>query len=384
VLSFTGVKREFNFSSTPNVSKQSTSPYLSDGEGWGILSVEDDKLYVTANKADNAHSKPANEFFVDETWGLSVSHEEEIASSHNQAGLTLEVLVGDRETNNIQTPVNTCEVGIEPGAKCTDFPSCDLASEANIRTLKTETVHIGSLESLLGPSFGATAPDSALFPILTNQQQAESNLSLKNLLSVSTYHGNTNVTSADDTCTADRATGSVRNTVILAKAPEVCTTNAVESAGTSQENADDVTTADVSRADMPVKMREQQQLSNCGQTDSALPMVAIADGLPSESFEPRLRTDVNGEMTGGDVGVLEPKAAAVQENVPKGNLKLNLALCLGMEELVSTPVVLESLLKQDEPFDLLSYVFDEVSKQCMSIYRILSNLIRTLFTVSGG
>jgi hypothetical protein len=391
VLLFTGVKREFNFTSTPNVSKQATSPYLSDGEGWEnpalinvphILSVED-KSCETAKKADdNMQSKPANEFFVDETWGLSVSHEEEIVSSHNQEGLNLEVFVGDKETNTMQTSVNTYEVGVEHKAKCMDFLNCDLASEANIRTFKTEVVdnanvHIGSLESLLGPSFGVSAADSGMFSILTNQQR-DSNLSLKSLLSVSTYHSNTNaggeITSAEDTCIADRVTDSVRNTIILAKAPGVSpmkanahlVSKAVESDGALQENGDNVTTADMLRTDIPIKMREQRKLGNWGQTDTALPVVTIANSLPSESSEPRLHTDVNGEMTSGDVNVTKPKAAAVEENVAKMNLKLNLSMCLGTDELVSTPMVLESLFKQDEPFDLLSYVFDEVSSLTLS------------------
>jgi hypothetical protein len=418
VLLFTGVKREFNFTSTSNVLKEATSPYLSNGEGWEIpapqnlpqiLSVEEDKSYETAKKADNDNTqhksyetvkkedsdnsqpKPANELFDDGAWGLC--HEVEIVSSQNQEGLNPEMFVVDEESDNMKTSANTCEVGFEHRAKCMDYGSSESASEANVKTFKTDTVenaivHIRSLESLLGPSFGVRAADSAVFSVLTNQQQADSDLSLKSLLSVSTYHSNTNVcgeiTSADDTCIVDRAMNDIRNTLILVKTPGVSPVKAnahlvsktMESDDTLLENGDNFTTAEILRTDIPIKMREERKLGNCEQVDTALPIDTSANSLPGVSSEPRMRADMNNEMTSGDVSVLKPEEAVMEENVAKRNLKLNLAMLLGTDEIISTPVVMESLFKQDEPFDLLSYVFDEVSSVTNIQYLVCLNPLR--------
>jgi hypothetical protein len=372
MLLFTGVQREFNFTSPPNVLKEDTSPYLSDGEGWEIpaplnlpqmSSVEEDKSFETVKKtdSDNTQSKPANEFFVDETWGLSVSHEEEIVSSHNQEGLNLEGFVVNKESDNMRTSVNTYELGV----KCMDFDNSESTSKASLMAIKAVTVEntevqIGSLESLLGPSFDVRTVDNGIFSPHTNRQQAESNLSLKNLLSGSIYHSNTNVgyevRSADEIGRVGRVKYDVMNSIIPTKTTHLMSLGEE----TFSENGENVTTS-MLRTDVSVEMGEQPKPGKCRQTEIAVPAEILTNDLPSMSSEPSILTNVDDEMTGGNAQELKPQSAVMEEVVTKRNLKLNLATLLGTDEIISTPVVLESLFKRDEPFDLLSYVFDEVS-----------------------
>jgi hypothetical protein len=109
----------------------------------------------------------------------------------------------------MKTSVNTYE--LEHTVKCMDFGSCEPASNACLRafdkagTAVNTNVRIGSLESLLGPSFDARPLDNGIISVHTDQQQAESNLSLKNLLSGSIYHSTTNV--GDEIRGADETIG---------------------------------------------------------------------------------------------------------------------------------------------------------------------------------
>jgi hypothetical protein len=370
------------------LNENASSPYLSDGEGWEIpaplnipqvSSVEEDNSVITVIKSDSDHtqSKPANEFFVDETWELSVSHEEEIVSSHNQGGLKQEECVVREESDNMKTPVNTYE--LEHGVKYMDFGSYESALKASLMAFnKTGTVEntntrIGSLESLLGPNFNVRPVDNGIFSVHTNQQQAETNLSLKNLLAGSIYHvGDEN----------RGVTNDVTNTTILAESQVVTAMEAdthlmsqlVESDKTFRENVENETAANMLRTDISLKMEEQPKPGNCKQTETALPAEILTNSLPSMGTEPILTNslpsmnsepsvlmNVNDEVTSEDAHVLRLQSALKEETVPKRNLKLNLATLLGTDEIISTPVVLESLFKQDEPFDLVSYVFDEVS-----------------------
>jgi hypothetical protein len=315
LLLFTGVQYEFNFTSPPSVlGEDMSAPYLPIEEGWKIpapldlpqmSSVEEDKSVGN----DNTQSTPTNEFFVDGTWGLSVTHEE-IMSSDNQEGLNLNGFVVNEESDNIKTSVNTYE--LEHTVKCMDFGSFESASKASLgafnktRTVENTDVRIGSLESLLGPNFDVRQVDNGIFSVHTNQQQAESNVSLKNLLSGSIYHSNTNA--GDEIRGADETRGrvtNVMNTIILAK----------------------------SQGDSPLK---------------------AGTHLLSQTM-------ANDEVTTGDIHVLGPHLAAQEENVAKRNQTLDLATLSGSDEVISTPAVLESLLKQDEPFDLVSYILNEVS-----------------------
>jgi hypothetical protein len=173
-----------------------------------MSSVEEDKSVVTTKKTDNdnTQSQPPNEFFVE---GLSVTHDEEIMSFHNREGLNLERFVVNEESHNMKTSANTYE--LQHTVKCMDFGSCEPASNACLRafdktrTLVNTNLRIGSLESLLGPSFDARPLDNGIFSIHIDQQQAESKLSLKNLLSGSIYHSTTNV--GNEIRGADETTG---------------------------------------------------------------------------------------------------------------------------------------------------------------------------------
>jgi hypothetical protein len=363
------VQCEFNFTSSPGVLKKDTSsPYLSDGEGWEIpgplnlpqvSSVEEDKAVVTVKlDSDDTQSKPANEFFVDETWGLSVSHEEEIMSFHNQEGLNPEGFVVQEESDNMKTSLNTYEFGVEHRVKCMDFVSCESASKA-------------SLQSLLGPIFNVRPVDSGNSSVHMNQQQAEASLSLKNLLSGTIYRTDTSdeIRSADETGRVDRVTNDVMNTTFVPKSQVVNPMKAdthlmlqiMESGKTSRESGENGTAARMLRTDISLKIREEPKTGNFRQTETVMPAEILANSLPSMRSEPSVLTNVNDEVTSGDVCVLGPQSAVEEENVAKRNLKLNLATLLDADEIISTPVVLESLFKQDEPFDLVSYIFGEVS-----------------------
>ncbi|XP_023721661.1 uncharacterized protein LOC111872225 [Cryptotermes secundus] len=135
-----GVEPEFDFTSPPGV-MDTSSLFLFDGEGWEISaplnllqmsSVEGDKSVKTLKKSDsdNTQCKPANEFFVDETLRLSVSHEEERVSAHNQEGLNHEGFVAEEESLNTKTSVNSYE--LEHGVKVMDFGSCESALKARL------------------------------------------------------------------------------------------------------------------------------------------------------------------------------------------------------------------------------------------------------------
>jgi hypothetical protein len=276
----------------------------------------------------------------------------------------------------METSVNTYE--LKHRVKCMDFGSCESVPKASLRafnktgTVENTNVRIESLESLLGHNFNVRPVDNGMFSVHTNQQQADANISLKNLLAGSIYYSDTNVgdeiRSADETRTVDRVTNEVMNTTILAKSQVVTPMKAdthfisqiMESDETFRENGENGTATSMLRTDLSLKMGEEPKPGNCKQTETALPAEILANSLPNMSSEPSVLMNVNDEATVGDVHVLRPQSA-VEENVAKRNLKLNLSTLLGTEEIISTPVVLEPLFKQDEPFDLLSYVFDEVS-----------------------
>ncbi|PNF29168.1 hypothetical protein B7P43_G11861 [Cryptotermes secundus] len=380
----TGVEPKFDLTSPPGV--MDTSPFLSDGEGWEIsaplnllqmFSVEEDKSVITVKKSDsdNTQCKPANEFFVDETLRLSVSHEEERVSSHNQEGLNHEGFVAEEESHNTKTSVNAYE--LEHGVKVMDFGSCESASKASLipfnetGTSENTNIRIQSLGSLLGPNFNVMPVDNGIFSVHINQQQAETNLSLKNLLSGSIYHSDTNVgdqiRTADETCRVDRITNDVMNTAILAKSHVASPMKAdthlqiVESDKTCRESGETGTAASMLRTDVCLKMGEQPKPVNYKERETAMLTEVLANGLPTVNSEPSVLMGMTSEVAGGDVHVLGgPQSAAKEGNIANRGLKLDLATPLGTDEMISTPVILESLLKQDEPFDLVSYVFDKL------------------------
>lgn len=392
--------------------KEETSPYLSDGEGWEIPppldllqipSVEEEKSFGTVKKtdSDNTQSTPANGFFVDETWGLSVSHEEEIVSSHiNQEGLDLEVME-NKKSDNLKTLVNAYELGVESGVKCIDFSNCESVGINNPIEIKTGTVTetnigSGSIESLLGPNFNVKSLGNGIFSVDRNRQQGDTNLNLKSLLAGSICHTNTS------TSDRHRSVGTPRVAIVANKVANTITTKsqvisplktnihlilqnmrskesfaekgagkfAFSDANESEEFCGkNVTAASMWRTDMSVKMGEQPKAVNCKQSETVMPIEILANDLPSMSSEPCLLvSNVKEEISSEDGHVMKPQFEVKEENAMKMNLKLNLATLLGTDEIISTPVVLEPLLKQDEPFDLLAYVFDDVSSLICSVY----------------
>lgn len=378
--------------------------HLSDGEGWEIPSAldllqipstEEEKESfgtVTKRSSENTQSTPANGFFVDETWGLSVSHEEEIVSSHiNQEILDLEV-TEKKDSDNMNTLVNAYELGAQSEIKCIDFGNCESVGINNHPEIETDTVketnvRKGSIESSIGPDFNLKSVGNGIFSIDRSRQQDDTNLNLKTLQAGSSCH--------TDTSTIDehRSVETPRVGIVVNKEANNITKSRVISPlktninlvlqnmeskesfpekdagkfafpglnGNEKFYVKNVTGARMWRTDVSVKMGEQPKVVNCGQSETVLPVEIFANDLPGMSSEPHLLVSTVKEDTNSEDGHVWKEQFVVEENATKRNLKLNLATTLGTDEIISTPVVLEPLLKQDEPFDLLAYVCDDVS-----------------------
>jgi hypothetical protein len=401
---FAGVHREFNFTSSSSTLKEDTPPCQSDGEGWEIqppldlpqiLSLEEDKSVVTVKKtdSDNTQCTPANGFFLDEAWGLSVSHEEEIVSSHiKQEGLNLVEVTQDKESDTLKTSVNTYELGVQCGVKGMD--TCESLGIDNHMEVKMDTVRKtdiknGSIESLLETDFNAKSLGNGLFSVGRVKQQAD-NLNLKNLLAGSICHINNS--------TSDKNRGGVEATSVDILARKAANTVTAKSQVISplktnvhlifqnmgseesfpEEGSGKIAFADVNgsekfceknvtaattlRTDVSVKVEEQPNDANCKQSETVVPPEILAKNLQNMSSVPHLLVSNEREgLSSEDGNVMKQQFEVKEENASKRNLKLNLATLLGTDEIISTPVVLEPLFKRDEPFDLLAYVFDDVS-----------------------
>jgi hypothetical protein len=387
---FTGVQHEFNFTSPSNVLKEDTSQYQSDGEGWKIpppLDLLQIPSVETVKKADgdNTQSQPANGFFLNETWALSISHEE-IVNSRNQEESSLEEFVQNKESDSMETSVNMCEMGVEHGVNSMNFGNCESVANDTHTGIRSETVENTDIENesfepLLVSDFNVKTLGDGIFSIDSNQQQADSNLSLQNLLTDNIYHINMNIGA------------EIRN---FDETPRGNTHLIVQTVGSKESFPEDtgklgfsdvngnvefdgksVTTTNMLVADISTEMEEHPKAVSCKQSENATSI----ENLPSVTSEPHmLISNVNEEVNSGNVHVMKPQLAVREENATKTNLKLNLATFSGTDEIISTPVVLESLLKQDEPFDLVDYVFSDVSY--INHYQIFILLLLHVFILT--
>ncbi|KDR23256.1 hypothetical protein L798_07158 [Zootermopsis nevadensis] len=388
-----GVLHEFNFTSTSCALQEETSPYLCDGASWEIpppldllqmpCTDEDKKSFETVKKtdSDNTQSTPADAFFVDDTLGLSVGHEEEIVSSHiNQERIDLEV-TENKEPDDLKLMVNANELGDQSGVKRIDFGNCESVEVSN-RAVKGIGVGSGSLESLLGLDFGVEAVNG-IFSVDRNSQRADTNLNLKNILAGSICHITSDEQRTVETPTVTLVANEVSNAITTKSqviGPSNTNIHLIKQSMRSKESfsgkdaakfaspsvngskefcGSNAMAANIWRTDVPVKMGEQPKAVNCKHLENAVPVEVLADDLPSStSSEPHLLlSSAKDEITSGHV--MKPQFAVNVENATKRNLRLNLATQLSADDIISTPVVLEPLLKQGEPFDLLAYVFDD-------------------------
>lgn len=176
------------------------------------------------------------------------------------------------------------------------------------RTGENTNIRIKSLGSLLGPNFNVMPVDNGIFSVHINQQQAETNLSLKNLLSGSIYHSDTNVgdqiRTANETRRLDRITNDVMNTANLAKShvasPMKVHTHLmsqiVESDKTFRESGETGTAASMLRTDVCLKMGEQPKPVNYKERETAMLTEILVNSLPTMNSEPSVLMNMTTEV----------------------------------------------------------------------------------------
>lgn len=398
-----GVQHDFNFTASCNVLKENTMQYLS--EAWDTsLQLPSPPLYVpqkssleeTVKKTDtgNTQSVTTNEFFIDDGCVLSVSHEEEIVTSHNVEGLNLE-FVQTKEPDGMKESVNSCELGVAHRGKNMDIGNyrsgkyslvvikeeTDKNTDVKMANRVANTDKVGSLGSLLVSDLYVRIEGNDV-PVHTNQLQAEENLGLKNLLSgsyhsssndgiksVETFGCNTVVSKVTDTelrrkCEVIRPvktnTDMMMQTVGYEEgagkfASVDARTHAAEVAGQKE------TTTSIFGTDISVKVGQRLLPVNSELTGTAEHVEILAKSLAGMSSEPHVAgIHVNEGMLGGNSGI-QQQMAVKEENATDRNFKLNLSpVWEGTDNSsinVSTPDVMEYLMKQTANFDLIGYIF---------------------------
>lgn len=408
LLLFTGVQHEFDFTTSCNVLKENTLQYLS--EGWETISLLPSPLPFIPPKSsleesvkkmdtDDTQSVTANEFFIDDCCVLSVSHEEEIVTTHNAEGLNLEI-VQSKESDGMKKSVNLCELGVSHGVKSTDVGNHRSVGKASLGVTKAETGknfdikmanHVEdtdkvlSLGSLLGVDFCVRTEGNDV-PVHTNQSQAEEELSLKHLLSGTNSHdsGNDNIKSVE-TFGCDTIMSKVPHTALPTKCEVIrpvktgmytmmqtvgsedgaaksasvnVHANAAEFAGQKE------TIRSTFKTDISVKMEQQSLPVNSMLTGTGEHIQISAKTVPGKSLEPHVAgKPIIEDIPDGNLGV-QPQMSLKEENGMERNLKLDLsAVWEGTDDSninITTPDV-EFLLKQSGNFDLIAYLFSSVS-----------------------
>jgi len=399
-----GIHHDFNFTASCNVLKEnSTSQYLSDRWDTSPL-LPSSPLYVsqqsslkepwTKTDTDNTQSATANEFFIDDGCVLPVSHEEEIVTSHNMEGLNLEC-VQSKESDSIKKSVNLYALGVPNADKSMDTGNYRSVGKDRLVGIETETDNCTdikmlnrvantdkfvSLGSLLESDFlaGREGKD----PVHKDQLQAEEKLDLKNVLSANSFHSGNNdeLKSVDETWGCDTIVSKVTDTVLSGKCeiirpvrPNIYmmqTLGCEEGAGKAvpvdgHTNAAKLTqqketTTRLFGADLPAQIQQQSLPVNSELFGTATRVEISAKTLAGMSSEPLVvGTRANEDVPDGNLGV-QPQMALKGESATEKNMKLNLSTVWeGTDDSIgiSTPDVMEFLLKQNGNFDLIGYVF---------------------------
>lgn len=415
MLLFAGIKHDFNFTASCNVLKEnSTSQYFS--EGWDTLPLlPSPPLYVpqqsslkepwTKTDADNTRSATANEFFIDDGCVLPVSHEEEIVTSHNMEGLNLE-FVQSKESDSMKKS-NLYELGVPNADKSMDIGNYRSVGKDHLVGIETEldnctdikmlnhvtnTDKVTSLGSLLGSDFFARREGND--PVREDHLQAEENLDSKNVLSANDFHSGSNdeLKSVDETSGCDTVVSKLTDTVLSGKCeiirpvkPNIYmmqTLGCEEGAGkaVSVDGHTDAaeltqqkeTTTSLFGTDLPAQIQQQSLPVNSELTGTAACLETSAKTSAGTSSEPLVAvTHANEDVPGGNLG-MQPQMALKEENATEKNMKLNLStMWEGTEDSnigISTPDVMEFLLKQHGNFDLIGYVFSNVSSLTSYFY----------------
>jgi len=400
-----GIQHDFNFTASCNVLKEkNTSQYLS--EGWDTSPLlPSPPLYVpqqsslkepwTKTDTDNTQSATANEFFIDDGCVLPVSHEEEIVTSHNMEGLNLE-FVQSIESDSIKKPVNLYALDVPNADKIMDTGNYRSVAKDRLAGIETETDNctdikllnhvantdkVVSLGSLLGSDFFAAREGND--PVHKGHLQAEENFDLKNVLSANSFHSGSNdeMKSVDETWGCDTVVSKVTQTVLSGKCEIIKpvrpdthmmqTLGCEEGAGKAASvdghtNATELTqqketTNSLFGTDLPAQIRQQSLPVNSELTGTAARVEISAKTLAGVSLEPPVTgTHANEDVPGGNLGT-QPQVALKEESATEKNMKLNLSTVWEVTDDssigISTPDVMEFLLKQNGNFDLIGYVF---------------------------
>ena len=404
---FTGVQHDFNFTASCNVLKENnTSQYLSGGWDTAPL-LPSPPLYVPQKSSlteplkktdtDNTRSVTANEFFVDDGCVLSVSHEEEIVTSHNVEGLNLE-FVQSKESDSIKKSVDLYALGVPNADKSMDIGNCgskdslvgieaetDKCTDVKMANCVANTGKVVSLGSLLGSDF-CVKREGNDDPVHTNQLQAEENLDLKNVLSGNSFHSSSNdeMKSVDETWGCDTVVSKVTDAVLSRKCeiirpPGPNTYMMMQTVGSEEDvgkvvsidghtNAAEFTgqkeTTSIFGTDIPTQIQQQSLPVNSELTGNAEHVEISTKSLADMNLEPHVMgTRANEDVPGGNLG-MQQQMAIKEQSATQKNMMLNLpTVWEGTDDniSISTPDVVEFLLKQNGNFDLIGYLFSNVS-----------------------
>jgi len=408
---FAGIQHDFNFTASCNELKENnTSQYLS--EGWDTSPLlPSPPLHVpqqsspkepwTKTDTDDTQSATANEFFVDDGCVLSLSHEEEIVTSHNMEGLNLE-FVQSEESDSMKKSVNLYALGVPNADKSMDIDNYRSVGKDHLVGIETETDikmldcvantdKVVSLGSLLGSDFFVKREGND--PVHKNQLQAEENLDLKNVPSANSFHSGSNdeLKSVDETWGCDTVVSKVTDTVLSGKCkiirPARPDTYMMQTLGYEEGAGKAVSvdghthaavctgqkeTTSLFGTDIPAQIRQESLPVNSELTGNAEHAEISAKTLAGVSLEPLVAgAHANEDVPGLNLG-MQPQMALKEESATAKNMKLNLStLWEGTDDSnigISTPDVMEFLLKQNGNFDLIGYVFSNVSSLTSYFY----------------
>jgi hypothetical protein len=355
--------------------------------------------------ADNTRSVTANEFFIDDCYVQSVSHEEEIVTSHNVEGLNLE-FVQSKESISMEKSVNLYTWGVSNADVSMDIGNCRSIVKDSLVGIETEldmctdkmvnhvaiTDQIMHLGSLSGSDFCIRREGND--PGHANKLKAEENLGLENVLSGNGVLSSSNdeMESVDETWGCNQVVSKATDTVLSRKCEIIKpvrpntymmmqTLGSEEDAGkavsvrgrtNSAELAGQKKSTGIFGTDAPAQIQQQSLPVNSELTGTAECVAVSAKNLAGMSSQPHVAgTRANEDVLDGNLG-MQPQMALKEDGAMKKNMNLNLSTVWeGTDDGsigISTPDVWDFLLKQNGNFDLIGYVFSNVSSLTSYFY----------------
>jgi hypothetical protein len=248
------------------------------------------------------------------------------------------------------------------------------------------------LGSLLGSDF-CVRREGNNDPEHTNQLKAEENFGLKNVLSGNSFLGGSNdeMKSVDETWGCNPVVSKMTDTVLSRKCeiirPVRPNTYMMMQTVGSEEVAGKAVSVDgrahaaeftgrketsIFGTDVPAQKQQQSLPVNSEVTEPAEHVEVSAKSLAGTSLEPHVAaTRADEDVSGGNLG-MQPQMAIKEEGAMEKKMKLTLpAVCEGADDSsigISTPDVFDLLLKHNGNFDLIGYVFSNVSSLTSYFY----------------